>query len=110
MKNMSNIVLRANVLTLLSVVVLMGLMEGAEASGHRQRARIRQGVRSGELSHDEARTLRSEQKSIHDQAQQARSDGQVSTEERKALRESRRTASEHIHELKHNDVHSDHQH
>ncbi len=67
-----------------------------------QRARIRQGVRSGELTRAEAARLRSEQRMIRRQVQTAKAYGTVTRVERARLRHEQREGSEHIYRLKHN--------
>ncbi len=51
-----------------------------------QRARIGQGVRSGELTRDEAVALAQEQRSIRQQERAYKSDGELTKEERQDLR------------------------
>ena len=67
-----------------------------------QRERIRQGVRSGELTRGEAARLRNEQRVIRHQVQTAKAYGTVSRAERARIRHEQREASEHIYRLKHN--------
>lgn len=85
--------------------------EASEAAGRapkitrtqvRQHQRINQGVRSGELTREEAKGLRSEQRGIRKQRQEAkRDDGVIDREERKELRQDQRDASKNIYEEKH---------
>ena len=67
-----------------------------------QRARIRQGVRSGELTKGEARNLRQEQRTIQAEKQMAKADGKVTPAERAKLRRDQNKASRDIYRLKHN--------
>jgi hypothetical protein len=67
-----------------------------------QRARIRQGVKSGELTKGEARHLRQEQKTIQAEKQMAKTDGTVTPAERAKLRRDQNKASRDIYRLKHN--------
>ena len=67
-----------------------------------QRARIAEGVRSGALTRGEARELASGQREIRQAKVEARSDGQVTAEERGELREMQAAASRDIFVLKHN--------
>jgi hypothetical protein len=67
-----------------------------------QRARIRQGVHSGELTKGEAQHLRQEQKTIQAEKQMAKTDGKVSPAERAKLRRDQNKASKDIYRLKHN--------
>lgn len=75
---------------------------GIDKHQQHQRARIEQGVRSGELTRAEARTLVKEQREIRQAKVEARSDGQVTPEERAQLRDMQAAASHDIFELKHN--------
>jgi hypothetical protein len=67
-----------------------------------QKARIRQGVRSGELTKGEARNLRQEQKTIQAEKKMAKADGKVTPAERAQIRKDQNKASRDIYRLKHN--------
>lgn len=67
-----------------------------------QRARIRQGVRSGELTKGEARNLRQEQKTIQAEKKMAKADGKVTPAERAQIRKDQNKASRDIYRKKHN--------
>ena len=67
-----------------------------------QHARIRQGVRSGELTRGEAAKLRSEQRDIRQDKKMAKSDGQVTPAERRHIAREQNKASRDISRLKHN--------
>ncbi len=67
-----------------------------------QKARIRQGVKSGELTKGEARKLRQEQKTIQAEKQMAKADGKVTPAERAKMRKDQNKASKDIYRLKHN--------
>ena len=71
--------------------------------GRHQEKRIHEGVRSGELTKDEAKELQSEQRGIRQQRREALKDGKLTPEERKQLEEARDKASENIYEEKHDD-------
>ena len=68
-----------------------------------QRARIRQGVRSGELKKGEAAKLRQEQRDIKFDKKMAKSDGKVTKAERRHITKEQNKASRDIYRLKHND-------
>lgn len=70
----------------------------------RQRARIRQGVRTGELTPGEAAKLRGEQRKIKADKQAAKADGKVTPAERKQLQKEQNKSSRDIYRLKHNNV------
>ena len=66
-----------------------------------QKARIEQGVRSGQLTHREAARLRAEQRRIRAEKRLARADGVVTPAERAQIRRDQRRASRHIYRQKH---------
>lgn len=67
----------------------------------RQHQRIEQGIRSGELTKEEAQGLKEEQKNIRAMKDNAKADGVVTKSERQQIREARKTASEDIYQEKH---------
>jgi hypothetical protein len=68
-----------------------------------QHARIRQGVKSGELTKGEAAKLRSEQRDIRRDKKMAKTDGKVTPAERQEIRKDQNKASRDIYRLKHNE-------
>ena len=74
---------------------------GVDRREHRQKQRIKQGVKSGELTREEARGLRQEQREIRAKEREMKSDGVVTREERKELHQDLNEASKHIAEEKH---------
>ncbi len=70
---------------------------------HRQDRRINQGVRSGELTHNEARHLRGDENRISRNKRIARADGHVTRAERSHLRREENRTSRAIYRDKHND-------
>lgn len=71
--------------------------------GH-ERARVRQGVRSGELTKEEAQKIREDRKAHREMVQKARADGKVTPEERIEIKKDRARIDQEIHDLKHNDA------
>ena len=74
---------------------------GVNKRQHRQKDRIKQGVRSGELSKEEAKSLRGEHKAIREKEQAYKSDGNLTKDERKELHQELNESSKHIAEEKH---------
>lgn len=74
---------------------------GVNARQHIQRDRIRDGVRNGSLTRQEAKDLRGEQQSIRAEERQYKSDGVLTRDERQDLRQDQRVASQHIYQEKH---------
>ena len=69
---------------------------------HRQNARINQGVRSGELTRNETRHLRNDERRIRDQKLAYKSTGRVTASERAHLRREENRTSRAIYRDKHN--------
>lgn len=67
-----------------------------------QQARIRQGVKSGELTKGETRVLEKEQAKIQHDKKVAKADGKVTPQERRKIRREQNKASRDIKDLKHN--------
>jgi uncharacterized membrane protein YebE (DUF533 family) len=67
-----------------------------------QHQRIRQGVRSGELTKPEVKSLGKEQREINQEIKEAKSDGVVTGAERKEIHQEQKQASRHIYRKKHN--------
>ena len=76
---------------------------GVNKRQHRQKDRIKQGVRSGELTKEEAKSLRGEQKAIHMKEKAFKSDGTLTKDERKDLHQDLNQSSQRIHEEKHDE-------
>lgn len=71
-------------------------------NGKTQHQRIKQGVKSGELTKAEAVNLRNGQKEIRQDINAAKTDGVVTKDERKDIRQDRRQESRKIVIKKHN--------
>jgi hypothetical protein len=67
----------------------------------KQERRIKQGVRSGELTRTEARMLKAEQKRVKLMKKGAVADGKITRRERTLIRKNQRIASKHIYRQKH---------
>lgn len=68
----------------------------------RQYQRIRQGVRSEELTRRETVRLRNEQRDIRQEEREAKADGDVTRQERRSIHREQNQASRHIYRAKHN--------
>jgi hypothetical protein len=69
---------------------------------HRQERRINQGVRSGELTRNEAHHLRARERKISRDKRMAKADGHVTVAERRHLRREENRTSRAIYSKKHN--------
>jgi hypothetical protein len=76
---------------------------GVNVRQHRQSARIRQGVQSGELTRREARRLANEQRTIRKEERAYRADGRLDRVERRDLQQDLNQASRHIRTQKHDE-------
>jgi hypothetical protein len=74
---------------------------GINAKQLRQESKIRQGVKSGELTRRETKGLILEQKQVKLMKRAAKADGKVTRRERKVLRNKQRSADYHIYRQKH---------
>ena len=74
---------------------------GVNQRQHNQQHRIQQGVRSGQLTKEEVKDLRSEQKAIRQEERAYKSDGQLTKEERKDLHQDMNELSKDIYQEKH---------
>jgi Skp family chaperone for outer membrane proteins len=68
-----------------------------------QTARIQQGVKSGELTHDEAQELRTERRDIRDLEHTYKEDGSLTRDERQDLHQQLNQQSHEIYEEKHDE-------
>jgi tellurite resistance protein len=93
---------------LLIVAVLASGLAISNADGQirhhaqNQHQRIRQGVKSGELTKAEAKDLREDQKDLHQDMKLAKADGKITRRERKRLRKEEHKDSREIYRKKHN--------
>jgi uncharacterized membrane protein YebE (DUF533 family) len=97
--------MKATVLT--AAIVLGAIFNSADAQVVKQRAqnqhhRIKQGVKSGELTKKETVNLAKDQKEIRNEVKDAKSDGVVTKDERKDIKQDQRQASRKIYRKKHN--------
>jgi hypothetical protein len=79
-----------------AIVMIFGLSADSFAQGRGDRRRIRSGVRSGQLTRDEARELRSQRRSLRREWHGYRSDGTLSRSERREIRRDRRQYNREI--------------
>jgi Spy/CpxP family protein refolding chaperone len=94
-------------LVLLSAIVMcLGLASTTFGQGHynrQDRRRIERGIRSGQLTRDEARALRERQLQIRQERRGYRSDGTITRDERRDLRQDQRELGRQIHSERHDD-------
>jgi hypothetical protein len=74
---------------------------GVNARQHSQHDRIAQGVRSGELTRNEAKGLRAEQRGLRQEERAYKADGTLTREERKDLHQDLNASSRSIYGEKH---------
>ncbi len=88
---------------------LLFATKGVDAHPHhgkgkqvKQKVRIRNGVRTGQLTRREAARLRTQQATIRNMKRVARADGRVTPRERMVINRTQRAASRNIYRKKHN--------
>lgn len=100
--------MKYQIMSLVLGLAFMGLSNQASADREdkrqvRQRARIHEGVRSGELTHDEAKKLRAGERRIRRMERRAEADGIVTEKEAAKLERAQDRMSDKIHQEKHDD-------
>ncbi len=88
--------------TAIIFAVGIGSTEAQVKTTPTQHARIRQGVRTGELTRSETANLAQGQREIRQDVRSAKSDGVVTRKERKQIRHEKRQESRKIFRKKHN--------
>jgi hypothetical protein len=101
--------MRKFVATVFALLLIAGVAVSADAQTpgidhreHRQQRRIRQGVRSGELTRRESRHLERGERRIWRNERRARANGNVSWRERSRLHREQNRESRRIYRAKHN--------
>lgn len=87
------------------MMILVGILVLPSMAMARQkhRKRIAHGIKSGELTKGEAKSLRRGQKRISNMREAANEDGEVTRSERRKLRRAQKRQSKRIYNKKHND-------
>jgi hypothetical protein len=103
--------MKAKTITVIFVTTILALMwcsaawaDRSSNRDHRQTRRIRQGIRSGEITRPEVRRLKKEQRRIDSAYHRASADGHLNWRERQRLDKMQNRASRHIYRAKHNPV------
>lgn len=98
----SPLFLAAAAIAALPVIAAAGNRDpGVNARQHSQHDRIAQSVHSGSLTRAEAKGLRDERRTIRQEERQYKSDGVLTREERRDLRQDLNVASRDIYREKH---------
>jgi len=74
---------------------------GVNERQHNQKHRLKDGVKSGELTKEEAKGLRDEQKALREKERAYKADGKLTRDERKDLHQDLNDSSKHIYQEKH---------
>ena len=77
-------------------------LNSADAQQYRQNARIRQGVRSGQITAREGMAIARQQKDVRIAQQVAKSDGVITPGERRIIRREKAQVNNTIYRTKHN--------
>lgn len=99
---MKNLIYAAAIAVFLSLAASPALAGPIHHRQMNQRARIHQGVRCGQLTRWETRSLAHQQKRIQHAKRQAWADGRMNQRERTRIRNLQNQAGERIHRMKHN--------
>jgi hypothetical protein len=75
---------------LTAIVMFFGLTADTFAQGRGDRRRVRSGIRSGQITRDEARVLRERRREIRQEQRGYRADGTLTRDERREIRQDRR--------------------
>jgi hypothetical protein len=101
--------MKAKTITILFVTTILACIwcsaawaEPSNIRNHRQIQRIRQGIRSGEITRPEVRRLKKEQRCIERAYLRASGDGHLNWSERRRLDKMQNRASRNIYRAKHN--------
>ena len=87
---------------MLILLIAAGNANAQTATNRRDRTKIKQGVRSGELTRQETVALARQQKEIRHDIKDAKADGVVTRHERKEIKQDKRQADRNIYRKKHN--------
>jgi hypothetical protein len=98
MKNVLSLIIGTAVCAMPALAANKGSINKIE---HRERIRVRQGIRSGELTRAEARRLEARQARIRVDERFARADGTLTAKERERFRQELRHAGKNIYQQKH---------
>lgn len=74
----------------------------ANAQGYRKNIRVRQGVRSGQITHRERMAIARQQKDVRIAKRVAKSDGIITPRERRIIRREKAQVNNTIYRAKHN--------
>ncbi|MDB5203036.1 MAG: hypothetical protein JWQ27_2445 [Ferruginibacter sp.] len=88
--------------TVLSFLLCSAAAVSAQSASRTQHQRIKQGVKSGELTRHETKTLVKQQKETRQDVRQAKADGIITPGEKKEIRQDKRKSNRTIYRTKHN--------
>lgn len=88
------------------ILIVMGIFQSAAAQTKQrainQHQRIRQGMKSGEITHAERLRIAKQERDVRQEVRQAKADGTVTCSEKRDIRKEQRQASRTIYRTKHN--------
>lgn len=93
----------ATVITLSGLAVIEAKADQTDTRQKRQRKRIQQGVKEGEISKDEAKKLRKGNRRVKRMEKKAKKDGTVTKKEKRKLNKAQNKQSKRIHKAKNNE-------
>ena len=84
------------------IIIAAGNVNAQPVTNRKDKAKIKQGVRSGELTKQETVALAHQQKEIRQDINAAKADGVVTKEERKDIKKEKNQTDRNIYRKKHN--------
>lgn len=84
------------------MIIAAGNVNAQPVTNRKDKAKIKQGVRSGELTKQETVALAHQQKEIRQDINAAKADGVVTKEERKDIKKEKNQTDRNIYRKKHN--------
>ncbi len=92
-----------NAKTILIVAAFFTISTAANAQkNNNQKQRVKQGVKSGEITKAEADKIREQRKEVREEVKEAKADGTVTKEEKKDIKQERKDANKAIVRAKQN--------
>ncbi len=84
------------IVVLSAIIMFLGFTADTFAQGRDDRRRIRDGVRSGQITRDEARQIRERERQLRAARRGYRSDGTLTREERREIRRNEREQDRYV--------------
>lgn len=93
--------MKIKIILLVAALFTCSIVANAQANNS-QKQRVKQGVKSGEITKAEAGKIREQRKEVIAEVKKAKADGTVTKEEKKDIKQERKDANKAIIRAKHN--------